>query len=167
MGLHGASNDLQKSVRTSSSDGGPFISLCALYSIPLNAPPKTRQVPSGPISLNVQLPGITSCEVLDVTGPLVGHVKDAIIVKFKLDAPPQQLQLFKIGKDGSRTLLDPTQTLTEAGIKAGDTLEVVISVTGACSSEAGCGRIRSTSRTCPAPLPTRLLLQFLRSGVAC
>ena len=60
----------------------------------------------------------------------VGQVIDAIIVKFKMDAAPQQLQLSKLGDDGSsRILLKPTQTLSEAGIIASTRLVVELTPT--------------------------------------
>lgn len=55
----------------------------------------------------------------------VGEVIDAVIVKFKLDVAPQQLRLFKLD-GGVRTLLDPVQTLGEAGIQAGAELAVEV-----------------------------------------
>jgi hypothetical protein len=83
-------------------------------------------VSSGLITLFIQLPGSTTLEVVDTAGPYVGHIKDAIIAKFKLDAAPHHLLLFKLDDagSGSRTLLIPTQTLSDAGIISGTTLVV-------------------------------------------
>jgi hypothetical protein len=80
-----------------------------------------EQVPSGPITVFVQLPGSNTCEVIDTTGPLVGHLKKAIIAEFKLDVAPQQLQLFKLDDKGSSSsssskALEPTLTLAEADL---------------------------------------------------
>jgi hypothetical protein len=84
------------------------------------------QAPSGLVALFIQLPGSTTLEVMDTAGPYVGHIKDAIIAKFKRfrDLDPSDLLLFKLGDAGSRTPLNPTQTLSEAGIGAGTKLGV-------------------------------------------
>ena len=87
------------------------------------------QAPGGLITLFIQLPDSTTLEVMDTAGPYIGHVKDAIIAEFKLDAAPQQLRLFRLGdaSSGSRTSLDPPQSLSEAGIVAGTKLAVELS----------------------------------------
>jgi hypothetical protein len=102
----------------------PCTDTFALPSDPVSA----EQVSGGSISLFLQLPGSTTFEVVDTTGPLVGHLKKAIIAEFKLDTPQQHLLLFKLGDRGNRTPLEPRQTLIEAGILAGAKLEVEISV---------------------------------------
>lgn len=99
------------------------------------------QVPRGLIPLFIQLPGATNFEGIDFTGKRVFQLKDAIISKFKLfkDFDPSELQLFKLDGSAARTLLDPTHTLSEAGITARNTLVVelteappVASISGAC-----------------------------------
>ena len=80
------------------------------------------------IPLFIKLPGITSFEGLDFAGAYVYHLKDTIILKFMhrfAGIKPDQLQLFKL-EGSSRTLLDPTQTLAEAGIHSGTKLGVEI-----------------------------------------
>ena len=62
-------------------------------------------------------------EVIDTAGPRVGHVKDAIIAKFRLDAAPQQLQLYRLN-GSSRAPLDPALTLCEAAVHDGTKLAV-------------------------------------------
>ena len=68
----------------------------------------------------IRLPGSTDFEVIDTTGPLVGHIKDAIVVKFKQleDIKADQLLLFKLDDTGCRIgeALKPRQTLAEAGL---------------------------------------------------
>jgi hypothetical protein len=63
---------------------------------------------------------------MDTVGPYVGHIKRAIIAEFKLDAAPHHLLLFKLGDtgSGSRTPLNPTQTLSDAGLVSGTKLVV-------------------------------------------
>lgn len=65
-------------------------------------------------------------EVVDTSGPRVGHVKVAIIATFKkrfAGLDPDELQLVKL--DGScRTLLDPELTLSAADVHDGARLEV-------------------------------------------
>lgn len=91
------------------------------------------QVPSGNVQvpLFIELPG-SSPQLLRVSTvtEFVGDVKEAIIVKFKLDIAPQYLQLFKLGDDDSRIVLDSSQTLTGAGLCAGTKLEVKIAGQG-------------------------------------
>jgi hypothetical protein len=84
------------------------------------------QVPNGLITLLIQLPGCTTLEVLDTAGLYVGHIKNAVITEFKQleGLKADQLQLFKLGGDGSRTPLDPANTLSEAGIVVGTKLVV-------------------------------------------
>jgi hypothetical protein len=74
---------------------------------------------NGPISLSIKLPSRSTFEIVDTTGPLVGHIKDAIIARFKhrfSGIDPDQLLLYKLDGSGSRVLLDSTQLLGEAGI---------------------------------------------------
>ena len=85
-------------------------------------------MPSGPITLFIQLPGSTSFEGMDFTGARVYNIKDAIIAKFKLNATPQQVLLFKLDGSGSRTPLDPTYTLADAGLVADTRLAVEVKV---------------------------------------
>jgi hypothetical protein len=85
------------------------------------------QVNSLPISLFIQLPGRGTFEVIDTTGPRVGHLKDAVITKFKLleGFKADQLQLFRLDGNGIvGTLLDSTKTLSEAAVFAGTRLVV-------------------------------------------
>ena len=85
------------------------------------------------ITLLVRLSASGPFEVLDTTGPLVGHVKDAIIAKFKVleGIQADQLQLYKL--DGSScTMLDPAQTLHGAGITNSAKLAVATMGQGAC-----------------------------------
>lgn len=96
--------------------------------------------PSGPVTLFIQLPGST--EGMDFAGRFVYQIKDATIAKFKLDAAPHQLRLFKLGDGGRRIQLDPTQTLTDAGVVTGTTL-VLEPVASAVLAEDAAG----------APLP--------------
>jgi hypothetical protein len=77
----------------------------------------------------IQLPGVTQPHFLLADGVYVGQVIDAIISKFKLNATPQQLLLFKLGDHPSRVSLDPTQTLCEAGVQAGSKLAVEVAAT--------------------------------------
>jgi hypothetical protein len=74
----------------------------------------------------IQLPRVDKPQFLLARGEYVGQVIDAIVTKFKLDIAPQQLQLFKLGIDGSssRTMLGPTQLLTEVGLRTGTQLAV-------------------------------------------
>ena len=79
------------------------------------------------MSLHILLPGCTSYEVLDTVGPLVGHVKKAIMTEFSnrfYDVDPDQLQLFKLGDNGCRILLDSTLTMGHAGLRTGTKLAV-------------------------------------------
>jgi hypothetical protein len=97
----------------------------APHSLPVPAPAPLHsfvgvQAPSGPITLFIQLPGST--EGMDFAGRFVYQIKDATIAKFKLDAAPQQLRLFKLGNGGRHIQLDPTQTLTDVGVVTGTTL---------------------------------------------
>ena len=91
--------------------------------------PISQQALRRPITLYIQLPGYTNFEGIDFNGVRVHHLKDAIIAKFKLDVAPQLLQLFKLHDDGSRTLLDPMQTLSEAGLRSDTKLSVVATIT--------------------------------------
>lgn len=63
----------------------------------------------------------------------VGDLKKAIIATFKRfkTFDSSELQLFKL-VGSSRTLLDPTHTLSEAGIVSSTKLEVAIEGQGAC-----------------------------------
>ena len=73
-------------------------------------------------------------EVIDTTGSRVGHLKKAIIAKFKhrfAGVDPDQLQVFKLD-GGSHILLNSAQTLHEAGIHAGT--ELVVEVTAAAQA---------------------------------
>jgi hypothetical protein len=78
--------------------------------------------------VSVKLQGCKDAELLRVPiegTKYVGEVIDAAIAKFKLleGIKADEVQLFK--QDGGvRTLLDPTQTLGEAGIIAGTALVV-------------------------------------------
>lgn len=84
----------------------------------------------------------------------VDDLADAIIAKFKLDATPQQVQLIKL--DGvARILLDPMNTLGEAGVTAGTKLEVAIVGQGACR-----GLLMSFEDSFAHPMFT--LLQLIR-----
>ena len=92
------------------------------------------QVSSGPIPLFVQLPGGVEPQFLLAEVLYVGQVIDAIIAKFKHSfsgVDPSNVRLDKLD-GGCRTLLYPTQTLSEAGINAGSTLAVVIVGQGVC-----------------------------------
>lgn len=88
------------------------------------------EVVRGPsIQLFVQLPGGgIGYEGIDFTGSHVFHIKDAILAKFTIlfkDLDPSALHLFKL--DGSsRTLLDPSQTLSEAHVDSNARLVVEI-----------------------------------------
>ena len=75
----------------------------------------------------ITLPGVLKPQLLRAKGhwQFVGDVIDAAIAKFKLNVAPQQLRLFKLD-GGVRTLLDPVQTLGEAGIQAGAELAVEV-----------------------------------------
>jgi len=93
------------------------------------------QVPGGRIPLSIQLPGILMPQGLHVEGKFVWEVIDAILAKFKQleGIKPDQVRLFKLGDDdSSRTLLDSTKTLGEAGIHSGTKLAVVIIGYGVC-----------------------------------
>jgi hypothetical protein len=96
----------------------------------------SSQVPNFPGHVFIMLPESAKFEVIDTIGPLVGHLKDAIIAKFKkrfMGTDPDELQLYKLGDDGgSRTSLDPTQTLSEAGIRTCTKLVVVVAGQGTC-----------------------------------
>lgn len=100
---------------------------------------------SGLITVFIQLPGSSNSEVIDTTGQYVGQLKKAIIAEFKLDAAPQQLQLFKLGGDGSRTLLDPTHTLTDADIVTQTKLVVELTTPARASPFAGFGSLGGTA----------------------
>lgn len=86
------------------------------------------------ITLAIQLPNRTTFEVLDTTGPLVSHVKKAIIAEFKqLDASGYNLtadgmDLYKL-EGSSRTLLEPQQTLAEAGLITRGTVKLAVEYT--------------------------------------
>jgi hypothetical protein len=87
-------------------------------------------MPDAPLRLFIMLPGRSTSELLrapsDETA-CVGDLKTAIIAEFKRleGLKADVLQLFKL--DGSsRTLLNPVQTLSEAGITSGTKLEVAI-----------------------------------------
>lgn len=90
-------------------------------------PPRRVQSTTETITLFLQLNASGSFEIIDTAGPLVGHVKKAIIAEFKqLDGiKVDELQLFKLDS-GSRTPLDPAQTLSDAGIHSGTKLVVVV-----------------------------------------
>ncbi len=77
------------------------------------------QASSGLIALFLRLPGCTTSEGLDFAGSFVYQIKDASIAKFKQleGMKADELQLFKID-GGIRTLLGPTQSLSEAGVVA-------------------------------------------------
>lgn len=96
------------------------------------------QSPTQPIVLFVlvRLSPFRPFEVVDTVGPRVGHLKDAIMVKFKLAAAPHELLLFKLDS-GSRTLLNSAQTLSEAGIATDTELEIAIVGQGACLRSYG------------------------------
>ena len=82
------------------------------------------------VVLSILLPGCTRYEVLTVTGTFVGDIKKAVVSEFKLDATLQQLHLSVVGDDGvSRTPLESTQTMAEAGLLAGDMAKIVVECT--------------------------------------
>ena len=99
------------------------------------------QLPSGPVPLLVRLPGSTDFEVIDTMGPLVGHIKDAIVAKFKLETTPQKLQLFKLDDKGCRSgeALKSRQTLAEAGLLSatGAPMELEVVHTEVTTANAG------------------------------
>lgn len=86
-----------------------------------------------------RLPDSSTCEGMDFVGSHVYHIKKAIIAKFKLDATPQQLRLFKLGDIGG-TPLNPEHTLSKAGITADTKLEVEVTAK-APSAAAGAWRV--------------------------
>jgi hypothetical protein len=105
---------------------------CSFFYCLLSERAEQLKLPSRPISLFILLPGSVIYEGIDFSGPLVYHLKDAIIAKFRLDAAPQKLHLFKL--DGSfRTLLNPVHTLTDAGVNMHSKLVVEIVGQSACS----------------------------------
>ena len=62
------------------------------------------------ITLLVRLSAARRFEVIGTAGPRVGHVKDAIIAKFKHrfeDVKADQLLLYRLDVGSSRTPLDP------------------------------------------------------------
>jgi len=69
-------------------------------------------------------------EVLNVTGTHVGHIKDALMAKYKQrfsGVDPDKVLLFKLSDDCSiRTLLEATQKLTEAGLFAGGAFKLAV-----------------------------------------
>lgn len=90
-----------------------------------------------PIALSITLPGVSAPQLLRVTSDceFVGDVTGALIAMFKQleGIKPDQVRLFKLGDDySSRTLLDSTKTLGEAGIRTGTKLAVVIIGYGVC-----------------------------------
>lgn len=84
------------------------------------------------VRLFVQLPGSSTASLLRVLRDeteCVGDIIDAIIAKFNMKQrfmgiSPDQLQLFKLDSGGSRTLLTPMQTLSQACILEGSRLAV-------------------------------------------
>lgn len=85
------------------------------------------QLPAEQITVLVRLSPAGPLEVVDTSGPRVGHLKDDIIAKFKLDTAPQQVQLFKL--DGNiRILLNPAQMLFDTGVNDGTELDVEFAV---------------------------------------
>ena len=75
----------------------------------------------------ITLPGVLKPQLLRAKGhwQFVGEVIDAAIVKFKQlkGIKADEILLFKLD-GGVRTLVDPVQTLGEAGIQAGAELAV-------------------------------------------
>ena len=106
------------------------------------------------IPLFIKLPGIETVQFLLAEGLYVGQVIKAIIVEFKLDTAPQQLQLFKL-EGSSRTQLDPTQTLAEAGIHTGTRLGVELKAAVAGTSLLYCRLSRSENAGAGAWLEKR------------
>lgn len=83
------------------------------------------QSPTKPIVVLVRLSPGSPFEVIDTSGPRVGHIKNALIAEFKQleGMKADEIKLFKL--DGNiRTLLDPAQTLHGAGVEADTELEV-------------------------------------------
>ena len=60
-------------------------------------------------------------------GSYVFHVKDAIISKFKLNAAPHQMDLFKL-EGSTHTPLEPMQTLDEAGLLNSGVVKLVVAL---------------------------------------
>lgn len=94
------------------------------------------QIPGSSLLLYVTLPGSSTVELLRV--PLeateyVGDLKDAIITKFNKPGGYKADQLHLINVDGShRTVLRPTQTLSDAGVRGGTELAVEFTIARAC-----------------------------------
>ena len=122
-------------------------SLIIFSVIPPRFVQSTRTPVKPVITLLVRLSPAGPFEVLDTTGPRVGHVKDAIIAKFKQleDAKADQLVLYLLDGSSSRTPLDPSLTLAEAGIHDGTKLAVEIPV-GMWAVIVGCSLRRFEPR---------------------
>jgi hypothetical protein len=82
--------------------------------------------PSGPITVFIRLPNVSSFECIRIdSSAFIGDIKSAILLNFKLDTTPQLMRVLKLGNNGGNSrLLDSTQTLAEAGIQAGTKLVV-------------------------------------------
>jgi hypothetical protein len=104
------------------------------------------QVPSELIPLFIQLPGFITFEGVRVDPiAFISDLKKAVIIEFKLDTAPQCLRLYKLDGSSSCTMLDPAQTLGEAGIVAGTKLVAhfaavaQVPMAGLWVKTAGCG----------------------------
>jgi hypothetical protein len=92
--------------------------------LPLPCPPSVLQAPGKPLLMSVKLQGTDAPLLLRLPravdeNDVVGDIIEAIIAKFKLDAAPQQLKLFKLNDKGIRSsndALKPMQTLAEADL---------------------------------------------------
>ena len=87
-----------------------------------------NQVPGTSLCLSVVLPGNNSAELLRVPQEedwRVGDIKKAVVADFSqlIGLKADQVQLFRVNGD-ARIPLDPTDTLSDAGIHAGTKLAV-------------------------------------------
>lgn len=119
-------------------------------------------MPSGPVTLFIQLPGIAEPKLLRAQwSDYPDDVIDTIITKFKQrfsGVEPDQLHLFKLGDDGSsRILLEPMQTLADAGLftGTGGTVKLLVELVteGACSLPRSCARLKAGAQHHSFPLP--------------
>jgi hypothetical protein len=135
-----------KSVSTNDNNPSFYCSVALLCRM-AESSASTAAVPSE-LVLFILLPGSSIFQMARVSqAEFVGDVIDAIIVKFKLNAPPQQLRLFKVGDDGScGTSLLPTQTLKEAGLLAKGPIKLVVELQAAAHAPTS-----STTGKCPPP----------------
>jgi hypothetical protein len=91
-----------------------------------------------PMPLFIQLPGGSAAQLLMAEGEYVGQITKAILVKYQQTfkgVKADQLLLMR-ADDATRTALDPTLTLTEAGITARTRLRVEVQAAAADASRA-------------------------------